>query len=299
MSSDTFSVKELGDVPTPKVAPRQAVHIKPIHGWTSLDLKELWEYRELLVFLTWRDIRVRYKQTILGFAWAVLQPLFTMVVFNVIFNRVAGMTSDGIPYPLFSFAALVPFYFFSNSLTQSSNSILQSSAMIKKIYFPRLAVPIASVMAGLIDFALSFSVLLGMVAFYVIFTDYQLTLSVNMLFIPLLLLLVIVTSLGLGLWFAALNAQFRDVRYTVPFLIQALLFMSPIAYPISTFPREVQLLAAINPITGVAEGFRWALLGADTRPGPMIIISAVVAVFLMISGAYYFRRMEKHIADVV
>ncbi len=273
--------------------------IEPISGWVDLGLKELWEYRELLFFLTWRDIKVRYKQTILGFAWAVLQPLFTMVVFNVIFNRMAGIRSDGIPYPLFSFAALVPYYFFSNSLTQGANSLLASSAMIKKIYFPRLTVPIGAVLAGLVDFMLSFTVLLGMLAYYVFFQGFDPNLSLRVLWMIPLLLLLFCTSLGMGLWFSALNAQFRDVRYIVPFLAQALLFLSPIAYSIEEFPRQVQLLASINPITGVAEGFRWALLGADTAPEPMILISTAVALTLLISGAYYFRRMEKTVADVM
>lgn len=275
------------------------IRIEPISGWVDLGLKELWEYRELLFFLTWRDIKVRYKQTVLGFAWAVLQPFFTMVVFNVIFKRVAGLDSNGIPYPLFSFAALVPYYFFSNSLTQGANSLLASSAMIKKIYFPRLAVPIGAVMAGLVDFMLSFSVLLAMLAYYVYFQGFDPNLSLNVLFMIPLLLLLFITSLGMGLWFSALNAQFRDVRYIVPFLSQALLFLSPIAYPIGNFSREVQLLAAINPITGVAEGFRWALLGADTAPGPIILISTAVSLIIFISGAYYFRRMEKTVADVM
>lgn len=277
----------------------QLSRIEPIKGWVDLGLRELWDYRELLFFLTWRDIKVRYKQTVLGFAWAVLQPFFTMVIFNVIFKQVAGIESDGVPYPLFSFAALVPYYFFSNSLTQGANSLLASSGMIKKIYFPRLTIPIGAVLAGLVDFILSFTVLLGMLAYYVFFTDYSPNFTANILYMPLLLLLLIVTSLGMGLWFSALNAQFRDVRYMVPFLAQALLFLSPIAYPISRFSRQVQLLAAINPLTGVTEGFRWALLGTDTVPGPMILISTAVGFGLLISGAYYFRRMEKTVADVM
>ena len=295
MAPETIRAVNMPDLPESA----QIIRIEPINGWVDLGLPELWEYRELLFFLTWRDIKVRYKQTVLGFAWAVLQPLFTMVVFNVIFNRMAGIGSDGIPYPLFSFAALVPYYFFSNSLTQGANSLLASSAMIKKIYFPRLAVPIGAVLAGLVDFMLSFTVLLGMLAFYVLFADFQPNLSLNVLYMIPLLLLLFVTSLGMGLWFSALNAQFRDVRYIVPFLAQALLFISPIAYPISRFPKEVQLIAAINPLTGVMEGFRWALLGTDTAPGPMILISTAVAITLLVSGAYYFRRMEKTVADVM
>lgn len=275
------------------------VRIQPVKGWVSLGLDELWDYRELLYFLVWRDIKVRYKQTILGAAWAVLQPFFTMIVFTIVFNRVAGMTSDGVPYPLFSYAALVPYYFFANSLTLGSNSLLASSAMIKKIYFPRLTVPLGTVLAGVVDFLLAFSVLILMIIYYVAFQGYELQLSLNLLFLPLIFLVALLTSLGLGLWFAALNAQFRDVRYAVPFLNQILLFLSPIAYPISRFPEEVQLLASFNPLTGVAEGFRWALLGSETAPGLMIFISTAVSLLILISGAYYFRRMEKTVADVV
>ena len=295
MAPETLRMAELAN----KGASAQITRIEPINGWVDLGLRELWEYRELLFFLTWRDIKVRYKQTVLGFAWAVLQPFFTMVVFNVIFKRVAGIDSEGIPYPLFSFAALVPYYFFSNSLTQGANSLLASSAMVKKIYFPRLAVPIGAVLAGLVDFMLSFTVLLAMLAYYVFFQGFDPNLSLNVLYMIPLLLLLFITSLGMGLWFSALNAQFRDVRYVVPFLAQALLFLSPIAYPISRFSREVQLLAALNPITGVAEGFRWALLGNDSAPGPMILISTAVALIILVTGAFYFRRMEKTVADVM
>lgn len=292
MAPKTFRADELSNSAS-------KIRIEPISGWVDLGLRELWEYRELLFFLTWRDIRVRYKQTILGFAWAILQPLFTMVVFNVIFKRVAGITTEGIPYPLYSFTALVPYYFFSNSLTQGANSLLSSAAMIKKIYFPRLAVPIGAVLAGLVDFILSFTVLLGMLAYYVIFQGFEPNLSLRVLWMIPLLMLLFITSLGMGLWFSALNAQFRDVRYIVPFLSQALLFLSPIAYGLENFSREVQLIAAINPLTGVVEGFRWALLGAPPKGESLLLISTAVALILLISGAYYFRRMEKTVADVM
>ncbi|MCP5099428.1 MAG: ABC transporter permease [Chloroflexi bacterium] len=269
------------------------VRLAPSKGWVSLGLGEVWDYRELLFFLVWRDIKVRYKQTIMGFAWAVLQPLFTMVVFGVIFGRIANVSTEGIPRPIFYYSGLIAHFFFANALTQSSNSLLASSGMIKKIYFPRLTIPISSVMAGLVDFGLSFIVLIGMMLFYGIVP------TLNILWLPLLLLLELMIALGMGLWFSALNAQFRDVRYIVPFLSQAFLFLTPIAYPLSSLPENLQFVAALNPMTGVVEGFRWALLGMDTAPGPMIGVSALVGLVLMVSGAFYFRRMEKTVADVM
>ncbi|MCA9921162.1 MAG: ABC transporter permease [Anaerolineales bacterium] len=269
------------------------VRLQPSKGWVSLGLRELWEYRELLFFLVWRDIKVRYKQTVLGAGWAVLQPVFTMVVFGIIFGRIANVSSDGIPRPIFYYTGLIAHFFFANALTQSSNSLLASAGMIKKIYFPRLTVPLASVMAGLVDFALSFVVLLVMMFYYGIVP------TVNILWLPLLLLLILIFALGMGLWFSALNAQFRDVRYIVPFLTQAFLFLTPIAFPLSALPANLQVVAAINPMTGVVEGFRWALLGTDTAPDLALLFSAVGALVLFISGAFYFRRMEKTVADVM
>lgn len=269
------------------------IRIQPSKGWVSLGLRELWEYRELLFFMAWRDVKVRYKQTILGAGWAVLQPLFTMVVFGVIFGRIANVSSEGIPRPIFYYTGLIAHFFFANALTQSSNSLLASSGMIKKIYFPRLTVPLSSVMAGLVDFSLSFIVLLGMMLYYGIVPTW------NALWLPLLLLLVLVCALGMGLWFSALNAQFRDVRYIVPFLSQAFLFLTPIAFPLSSLPENLQVIAAFNPMTGVVEGFRWALLGTGTPPGPALIISTAVALVVLVSGVFYFRRMEKTVADVM
>jgi lipopolysaccharide transport system permease protein len=253
----------------------------------------LWEYRELLYFLTWRDIKVRYKQTILGAAWAIIQPFFTMVVFSVFFGRFAKVPSDGLPYPIFSYAALVPWSFFAQGLNQSSNSLVGGSRLIKKVYFPRLAMPIATVVSGVVDFALAFLVLLGMMIFYGIVP------TVNVLWLPLLLLLAFVTSLGAGLWLSAMNVQFRDVRYTVPFIIQFWLFATPIAYPSSLLPEPWRTVYGLNPMAGVVEGFRWALLGTETAPGPIIALSSLVALALLIGGAFYFRRMEKTFADVV
>lgn len=268
-------------------------HIKPTSGWVSLDLRELWEYRDLLYFFVWRDLKVRYKQTILGISWAVIQPFFTMVVFSIFFGRLAQVPSDDIPYPLFSYAALVPWSFFANALTQGSNSLVMNAAMVKKVYFPRLLMPTATILAGAVDFVLAFSVLLAMMLVYGYVPTAQ------TVWLPLLFLLALVTSLGVGIWLTALNVQFRDVRYAVPFLTQAWLFLTPIAYPSSLLDEPWRTLYGINPMAGVVEGFRWALLGVDTAPGPIILVSAAVALILFSTGVYYFRRMEKRFADII
>jgi lipopolysaccharide transport system permease protein len=267
--------------------------IRPSRGWVALKLRELWQYRELLYFLIWRDIKVRYKQTALGVAWAIIQPFFTMLVFTLFFGRLANIQSDGIPYALFSFAALVPWMFFANGLSQSADSLVGSANLIKKIYFPRLVVPLAAVLSGVVDFALAFLVLVGMILYFGIVP------TLNVIWLPPLLLLALVTALGVGLWLSALNVEFRDVRYAVPFLIQVWLFATPIAYPSSLLPEPWRTLYGINPMAGVVEGFRWELVGTNIAPGAMILVSALVAVAILISGAYYFRRMEKTFADVV
>jgi lipopolysaccharide transport system permease protein len=267
--------------------------IQPSRGMVPVNLRELWEYRELLYFLTWRDIKVRYKQTVLGVLWAIIQPFFTMVVFSLFFGRLAKVPSDGIPYPIFSYAALVPWTFFSNGLNQSSNSLVGSANLIKKIYFPRLVIPLASVLSGIVDFALAFTVLLLMMIYYGIYP------TVNIVWLPFLLALAFVTALGVGMWLSAMNVQFRDVRYTIPFLTQFWLFATPIAYPSSLLSEPWRTVYGINPMVGVVEGFRWMLLNTDTRPGPVILLSTVVSVLLLITGIYYFRRMEKTFADVV
>ena len=269
------------------------LRIEPSRGWVSLKLKEIWEYRELLYFLTWRDVKVRYKQTALGAAWAIIQPFFTMVVFSLFFGRLAKMPSDGIPYPIFSFAALVPWTFFANGLSQSSNSLVGSANLITKVYFPRLVVPISSVTSGIVDFVLAFVVLVGMMLFYGIAP------TANVLWLPLFLLLAMVTALGVGLWLSAMNVQYRDVRYALPFLTQFWLFATPIAYPSSLLSEPWRTLYGLNPMVGVVEGFRWALLGTQTAPGLAIGVSSLAALALLVSGAFYFRRMEKTFADVV
>ncbi len=269
------------------------VHIAPSRGWAPLRLHELWEYRELLYFLIWRDVKVRYKQTVLGAAWAIIQPFFTMVVFSLFFGRLAQVPSDGLPYPVFAYTALVPWSFFAYGLAQSSDSLVASANLIKKIYFPRLVIPISGVIAGLVDFALAFVVLVGMMLCYGI------TPTGNVVWLPLLLLLALITALGVGLWLSAMNVQFRDVRYIIPFLTQFWLFATPIAYPSSLLDEPWRTLYGINPMAGVVEGFRWALLGTASAPGPIILVSALAALALLISGLFYFRRMEKTFADVV
>jgi len=271
----------------------QVMRIAPSRGWVALQLKEVWAYRELLYFMIWRDVKVRYKQTALGAAWAIIQPVFTMIVFSLFFGRLGKIPSDGIPYPLFSYAALVPWAFFSHGLSQASNSLVGSGNLIKKVYFPRLSIPIAAVTSGLIDFALAFSVLLGMMLYYGVVP------TGNVIWLPLLLLLTLITSLGVSLWLSALNVQFRDVRHAIPFLTQCWLFATPIAYPSSLLSEPWRTLYSINPMVGVVEGFRWALLGAETAPGPMVIVSALAALAILVSGTFYFRRLEKTFADVI
>lgn len=269
------------------------IRIQPSKGWVSLKLRELWEYRELLYFLSWRDVKVRYKQTVLGVAWAIIQPFFSMVIFSIIFGNFAGIPSDDIPYPIFSYTALVPWFFFANGLTKSTESLVSGGGMLKKIYFPRMAMPVAAVLSGLIDFVLAFIILLGMMVY---FDTYP---TLNIIWLPLLLLLGLTTSLGVGMWLTAMNVQFRDIRYVTPFLVQTWMYATPIVYPSSIFDEPWRTLYAINPMVGVIEGFRWSLLGVETQPGPIIIVSALVSILILISGAFYFRRMEKNFADVV
>ena len=269
------------------------IRIEPTKGWVALQLQELWAYRELLYFLIWRDVMVRYKQTALGAAWAIIQPVFTMLIFSLFFGRLGKIPSDGIPYPIFAYAALVPWTFFSQGLSQASNSLVGSANLIKKVYFPRLCVPIAVVTSGLIDFALAFIVLLGMMLYYGILP------GIKVIWLPVLLLLTLFTSLGVSLWLSALNVRFRDVRHIIPFLTQFWLFATPIAYPSSLLSEPWRTLYSINPMVGVVEGFRWALLGAETAPGPMMIVSFLAALAILVSGIFYFRRQEKTFADVV
>ncbi len=267
--------------------------IEPDKGLTSLGLRELWQYRELLYFLTWRDIKVRYKQTVLGAAWAIIQPFFMMVVFSLFFGRLAHVPSDGIPYPVFVYCALLPWQLFAYALTESSNSLVANERLITKVYFPRLIVPISAVLGGLIDFAIAFVLLLLMMLYYGI----RPTWAVVML--PAFILLVIVTALGVGLWLSALNVKYRDVRYTINFVIQFWLLASPVAYPSSLISVRWRPLYGLNPMAGVVEGFRWALLGKSEGPGPLLAVSVAVVILIFVGGLYYFRRMEGQFADIV
>jgi lipopolysaccharide transport system permease protein len=273
--------------------PPPLIRIEAAKAWPSLKLGELWAYRELIYFLIWRDIKVRYKQTVLGAGWAIVQPLFTMLLFSLFFGRLAKVPSDGIPYPLFSFTGLVPWSYFANGLTQASNSLVGNSSLIKKVYFPRLAIPTAKVLSALLDFGLAFVLLLGMTFYYRVHPSFRI------LWVPLFLLLAMVTALGASFWLSALNVRIRDVEQTLPFLTQIWLFATPIAYPSSLLSEPWRTLYGINPMVGVVEGFRWALLGANTAPGPMLIISSLVATAMLVSGAFWFRRLEKTFADVL
>jgi lipopolysaccharide transport system permease protein len=269
------------------------VRIEPSRGWVPVKLAELWEYRELLTFLVWRDIKVRYKQTILGVAWAIIQPFFTMVVFSIFFGRLANMPSDNLPYPIFAFTALLPWTLFAHALTGSTESLVANQNLITKVYFPRLIIPVATTVAGLVDFAIAFVVLLGLMAFY------QIQPGTAIFTLPLFIMLALASALSVGLWLSALNVQYRDVRYTVPFLTQLWMFMTPIAYSSSIVPEKWQPLYALNPMAGVVNGFRWALLGNADSPGIMVLVSTCVVVVLLTGGLYYFRRMERRFADLV
>lgn len=275
--------------------------IKPSRGWVSLRLDEVWQFRELFYFFIWRDIKVRYKQTVLGAAWAIIVPFMNMVVFSLFFGRLADMPSDDIPYPLWNFAALVPWQFFTNGVNNSANSLVTNANMIKKIFFPRLVLPTAAALSGIVDFFLAFLVLLLMILIYSVFNiaGFSFSLTLNVLWLPFFLLLAITTSLGVGLWLSAMNVQFRDVRHVVPFLVQFWLFATPIAYPSSLIPEPWRVVYGINPMAGVVEGFRWALLNTDSPPGLMLAVSTITSLILLVSGAYYFRRAEKTFADVV
>ncbi len=275
------------------LAERPELLIEPSAGWAALQLGELWEYRELLYFLVWREIKIRYQQTILGVGWAIIQPLFSMLVFTLFFGRLAKMPSDGIPYSVFSLTALVPWTFFVSGLSQASTSLVANANLIGKVYFPRLAIPIASVLSGLLDFVFSFILLLGYMAYYGIVP------GVAILWLPAFLLLAVVTALGAGLWLSALNVEYRDIKYVIPFLTQLWMFATPIVYPSSLLPEPWRTVYGINPMAGVVEGFRWALLGSGAAPGMMFVVSFVAATLILVTGIFYFRRMEQTFADVV
>jgi lipopolysaccharide transport system permease protein len=268
--------------------------IEPARGWVPVRLGELWEYRAVLYFLIWRDIKVRYRQTSIGAAWAIIQPFMTMVVFSVFFGRLVKVPSDGIPYPVFAFAALVPWMFFANGLTQGTNSLVASGDLITKVYFPRLLVPTARVLSGLLDLALASVVLLGMTWWYGLMPR-----PIALLWLPALVLLALVTAVGISLWLSALNVRYRDIQHVVPFLVQIWLFVTPVAYPSSLLSDRWRTVYALNPMVGVVEGFRSALLGSASAPGPVLGVSALAAVVLLVTGAFFFRRVERNFADLI
>jgi lipopolysaccharide transport system permease protein len=267
--------------------------IKPSRGWISLNLRDLWTYRELLYFLAWRDIKVRYKQTVLGITWAVIQPLLTMVIFTIFFGRLARVPSDGFPYPLFSFCALLPWTLFSRALGESSNSLVANSNLISKVYFPRLVIPIATILAGLVDFGIAFIILFGMMGYYGIIP------SAAIVTLPIFVLFAIVTAFAVSLWLSALNVEYRDVRYAVPFLTQIWMFASPIAYPSSLVPEKLRFIYGLNPLAGVIEGFRWALLGSGHSDWGLLSTSVLIVLILLVTGLIYFKRMERSFGDII
>lgn len=269
------------------------ITVEPTSGFAAINLRELWHYRDLLFFLVWRDISVRYKQTVLGAVWVVLQPFLTMVIFTFIFGRLANMPSEGAPYPIFFFSALVPWQYFSSTLNNSANSLVNNANLISKVYFPRLLIPLSTLFPTFVDFAISFLVLLGLLF------HYRFALTWNALWLPAFLLLLMTTAFGIGLWFAALNIHYRDIRYIVPFIMQFGMFVSPVVYPSSVVPERWRAVYAMNPMVGVIEGFRWTLLGKEVLPGKMIAISTAVAVMVLVGGIFYFRRAEKNFADIV
>ncbi len=272
--------------------PEPTVKIRPPKKWVPINFRELWLYHELLYFFTWRDVKIRYKQTVLGFLWAIIQPLFMMVVFTLFFGNLAKVPSDGIPYPLFNFTALLPWTLFAEGLLRSTTSMVSNANIMTKVYFPRLIMPISGILSPLVDFTVAFIILLLMMAFFGFIP------TIAIVFLPVFILLTVLTSFSVGLWLSALNVKYRDFQYTIPFLIQIWLFASPVVYSSSILPEQFRLLYGLNPMTGVIEGFRWALL--DTNPPElMILVSVGVVLLLLVGGIFYFKRMEQYFADVV
>ncbi len=275
------------------IEPETRSIIEPPQRWRALDLREVWRYRELLYFLAWRDVKVRYKQTVIGIVWVVLQPVLTMVVFSLIFGFLLSVPTDGEPYPVFSFVALLPWTLFSSALTRSGVSLVIDADLISKIYFPRILLPLAAILSSLVDFGVSFVVLIGILAFYGIVPGPE------VLLLPLLLGLSFLTAFAFGSWLSALNVKYRDVTHTIPFVIQLWFFLTPVAYSISLIPERWQFLYSLNPMTGVIEGFRWALLGQEAVPAMSLALSAAIVVLVLVGGLLYFQRTEHEFADVV
>ncbi len=277
-------------------APFQIV-IEPSDGWVSLNLHSLWQYRELLYFLVWRDLKVRYKQTLLGIAWVVLQPVVSMLVFSILFGWLLKVPSGDVPYPVFAYAALLPWNYFSGALGRTATSVVNSAHLITKVYFPRLIIPLAGVLAGVVDFAVAFLVLIGLMLYYGI------TPTIAVFFLPFFLLLAMLTALGFGLWLAALNVRYRDVNYIVPYIIQVWMYLTPVVYSTTLIPEKYRFLMALNPMTGVVEGFRWVLLGARLAsakpPGSLFLVTTLITLAVLISGLLYYRHTERYFADII
>lgn len=269
------------------------IHIKPKKGWQLINFRELRQYRDLFYFLVVRDIKVKYKQTVLGGLWAIIQPFFSMIVFTLFFGKLAKIPSDGIPYPIFSYSAMVAWTYFATSITGAGNSVVGETNLITKVYFPRLIIPMTPALAGLLDFSIAFTVLIGMMFYYQIYPTFLIIL------VPLLVVLMMLTASGIGMILAALNAKYRDIRYTIPFLVQLWMFASPIVYPASLVPEKYRLIYALNPMTGVVEGFRSVLLGTTPFPVSIVLISSIVSLILFASGLFYFKQMERYFADII
>jgi lipopolysaccharide transport system permease protein len=270
------------------------IYIKPTKGLAALDLHDLWTYRELIFFMVWRDIKVKYKQTLLGMAWAIIQPVMTMIVFTFVFGKVAKLPTDGIPYPVFSFTGLLPWGLFATALNQGSRSLVMHNNMVTKIYFPRLILPMSAVFSGLVDFFISFFILIGLMVYYKVTPAWG-----QLWTLPLFLVLALVTALGVALWLSAVNVKYRDVNQALPFITQFWLLATPVAYSFSSLSKKAQLVLSLNPMTGVVNGFRWALLGTDTGPDLMFWISVGISLMIFVTGLFYFRSMEKTFADTI
>jgi len=289
----TRAETEAASAPQPQSLPEQPlVTIEPTKGWVSLQLRDLWVYRELLYFLIWRDVKVRYKQTVLGVAWAIIQPLFTMIIFTLFFGRLAGVPSDNIPYPVFAYAGLLPWTFFSNAITNSGNSLVGSANLITKVYFPRMIIPAAAVGAGLVDLAISFLILIPLMIYY------KISVTWNILMFPAVVLLTALLALAVGMWLSALNVKYRDVRFALPFIVQLWMFVSPVIYPTSFLPPRFRWILSLNPLTGVIEGYRSALLGRFFN-WSALAIATVITLAVLVYSSFAFRRMEKEFADII
>ena len=297
MTLETTSSAQVGVSPSESAMPERIVVIEPTRGWTSLQLRAMWEYRELLYFLVWRDLKVRYKQTVLGVAWVLLQPVVSMAVFSVLFGGLLKVPSDGVPYPLFAYAALLPWNYFASSLSKSSTSLVGSAHLITKVYFPRLIIPLSGVLSGLVDFGIAFLVLVGLMVYYGVTPTWAIVL------LPAFLLLAVLTALGFGLWLSALNVRYRDINYLIPFLVRVWMYLTPVIYGSTIIPERFRFLLSLNPMTGVVEGFRWALLGnrlADARPpGVLFAVSIAVTLLVLVGGVLFFRHTEDTFADII